>query len=312
VILVVNPNPALDRVAAVHFRRGATLRPVRFSTWAGGSGVHAAHVAHMLGAEVLVQGFVAGHTGALFRDHLAQDGLAADLVEMPGETRQTYSLLDVAEGNLCDVAEAGPQVPSEAAAALEARALARIPAAELLIISGSLPAGCPATLPATLAKAARAAGVPCIADLAGALLLDTLPARPWLIKPSRAEIAELLGRATVDVDDLIPLARRWVAAGADNVCVSLDALGLLWVTADNAWRVRPPEVPAFNSIGCGDTLVGALAATYVQTHDLAHAVRAGVAAAAANLQYDAPGHCTRADVDRLIGQVALEPLATAA
>jgi hypothetical protein len=33
-----------------------------------------------------------------------------------------------------------------------------------------------------------------------------------------------------------------------------------------------------------------------------------VAAAAANLQYDAPGHCTRADVDRLIGQVALEPV----
>ncbi len=304
-ILVVNPNPALDRVATVHFQPKATLRPVRFSIWPGGSGTHAGHVAHLLGCEVVVLGLAGGHTGALFREQVEAAGMIADLTEIDHETRQTFSLLDVETGNICDVAERGPEVTAEQAAQLEARAKSRIPEAEMVILSGTLPPKCPTDFPNRLIEAARAASVPCIADLAGQLLLNALPARPWLIKPSRTEVEEILGHVNVGLDETLGVARRWQAAGAENVCISLDAGGLLWVSAHGAFRIASPSVPVFNTVGSGDTLIGATAATFVTTHDLEAALCAGVAAAAANLRYDAPGYCTRADIASLIDQVKI-------
>ncbi|MBA2469195.1 MAG: hexose kinase [Chloroflexia bacterium] len=303
---MVNPNPAVDRVAVVDYREGASLRPVRFSLWAGGSGVHAAYVARLLGADVLVQGFAGGHSGARFRELLAGQGLAADLVTIEGETRGTYSLLDRERGDLCNVVEPGPTVTSTDEQALEERVLGRLADASLIIVSGSVPPGCSVDFPARIVAAAHRAGVPCIADLAGDALLAAIPNRPWLVKPSRVEVGELLGSEAVKPDAIVSLAMQWLRAGVANVCVSLDAEGLLWVSDEGIRHLRAPRVPAFNSIGCGDTLVGALAARYVQTSDLAGALRAGVAAAAANIAYDAPCYCTPDDIERLLPEVQIE------
>lgn len=303
-ILVINPNPALDRVAVTHFQRGATLRPQRFSLWAGGSGTHAGFVAHQLGAQVRVLGFLGGHTGAQFLDRLRAQGLAGSFIEVGGETRQTFSLLDVNEGNICDVAETGPAVSGNQVEHFLALVTQQLPNARLAILSGSLPPGCPATLAADLLAAAHRAGVPCLADLAGAdLLLPALSARPWLLKPSRTELATLGGVSQDDLAGLAAVARCWLAEGAEQVCLSLDREGLLWLAPSGTRHFLPPQVEAFNSIGCGDALVGGLAAGYLQTGDLECAMRWGMAAAAANLQYDAPGYCTPADLQRLLPQV---------
>ena len=88
------------------------------------------------------------------------------------------------------------------------------------------------------------------------------------------------------------------------MCVSLAEHGLLWVSDEAPDHLAAPAVAAFNSIGCGDTLVGATAATYERVGDVATALRAGVAAATANLGHDAPGHCEPHEVD------ALAPLVT--
>src|SRR3954454_4955053 len=154
-LLVINPNMALDRVAVTRFREGTTLRPIRFSLWAGGSGTHAAYVARLLGAEVCVVGFVGGHTGALLREQVTAQEIRSDLVEIAGETRQTFSLLDEERGSICDVAEYGPVVSAEDVRRLEGVAARRIPEARMVIVSGSLPEGCPAELPAKLVATAR-------------------------------------------------------------------------------------------------------------------------------------------------------------
>lgn len=305
-ILVVNPNPAVDRVAVVDFQEKAALRPIRFSLWAGGSGVHAAYVAHLLGADVLVQGVAGGHSGARFRKLLQAQGLRAELVDIQGETRGTYSLLDAERGEICNVPEPGPFITPAEEHALEQLVLARLPEAEMLIVSGSVPPGCSRDLPARLVAAADASGVPCIADLAGDVLRAALPTRPWLIKPSRDEFAEIVATSELDLDTIVSLAGEWVRAGVANVCASLGAQGLLWISRAGAWHIAAPQVTPYNTIGCGDTLVGAVAATYTQTHDLAAALRGGVAAAAANIAYDAPGFSTAADIERLLPRTAMQ------
>ena len=309
-ILVVNPNPALDRVAVVNFREKSTLRPIRFSIWAGGSGTHAGYVAHLLGQPVTVVAFTGGHTGALFEAQAQRQGLNLDCVRVDGETRQTYTLLDANTGHICDVPEPGPVVTRTQAQSFVATVQKHLPDADLMILSGSIPPGCPSDLPGTLIAAAREAGVACIADVTGKMLLDVLPARPWLIKPSRTELADMLERTEVTLEDARIHAEKWRSAGAENVCISLDASGLLWASDHGMTCFTAPRVSPFNSVGCGDTLVGATAAAYVQHHDLGKALMIGIAAAAANITYDAPGYATQDDIARLVDQVQARPFSS--
>ncbi len=314
-ILVVNPNPALDRVAVVRFQPRATLRAERSFIWPGGSGIHAGHVAKVLGADVQVVGFGAGVTGSQLDEQVRLHGLQAEWIAASGETRQTFSLLDVDAGNVCDVVEPGPRVDASAVATFEAAVRARLGSASIVVLSGSLPEGCPDGLLFLVAEAAREMNVRVIADLQGAVLESTVAASPWMIKPSLEEITQQLGHPP-DGPELMECLRDWLDLGVEHVCLSMGARGLLWLSRAGVRHLSAPPVVAFNSIGCGDTLVGATAAAYERSGDVAMALRVGVAAATANLRHDEPGHCEPGEVaalvplvqDRAIGPEDLEQL----
>lgn len=296
-ILVVSPNLALDRVVVVRFRPRATLRASRFFVWPGGSGVHAAHVARVLGSEAAVFGFAGGDTGQRVHSLLLEHSLEPVLFPALGETRQTLSLLDEKDGNVCDIVEPSPWVADDATSALEGAVIQRLGEASIVIISGSLPKGCPADLPAHLVSAARVRGVRTVADLDGEVLEIAIHHGPWMIKPSLEEIEGTMGR--VDAAGLLAVIGSWIHAGVENVCVSLGARGLLWVSAAAMFHIRSPRVPPYNSIGSGDTLVGAVAAWLDRGASLKEALTIGVAAAAVNLRHEEPGHCEIEEVEAL-------------
>lgn len=93
-ILVVNPNPAVDKVAVVDFIAGSTLRPRRVFEWPGGSGLHAGHVARRLGCEVEVVAPVGGLQGERFARLVREHGMKLWAVPVESETPGTYSVLD--------------------------------------------------------------------------------------------------------------------------------------------------------------------------------------------------------------------------
>lgn len=310
-ILAINPNPALDRVAVLRFDVGRTLRPLRFLLWPGGSGIHAARVARELGASVQILGFAGGHTGALLNDLLRAHDLPATLLPACGETRQTYSILDPIRGNICDIAEEGPAVDTEGVQTFLDAMRREIAHTELVIFSGSLPADCPPDLPAVVIDEARGAGIRTIVDLAGQPLTTAVTAQPWLIKPSLEEIENEAGEY-VGAADLLALGEAWLGAGVENACISLGRPGVLWLSATGRQLVTTAaNVEPYNSIGCGDTFVGATAASYLRSHSLPTALREGVAAATANLGYDQPGYCTVDDIAALLPVTHITPVSEA-
>lgn len=290
-LLVCNPNPAVDRVSVVDYRRGSTLRPIRHFEWAGGSGVHSAHVARRLGTPATVVAFVGGDYGRRFRQLVRDQAGELHAVESDAETRGTYSLLDRHDGNVVDVAELGhPHDPRLAADLLDVFE-GLLGDAELVVSSGSVPPGIPPSLHRDVVRRATARGVRSIVDLTGAALLDAVAAGPWMLKSS---LEELRRDGVMEVGDRHELttAREWLDAGTEHVCVSLAERGTLWVSAEGVRRiwVNGP-VTAYNSIGAGDTLVGATAARSIQGDDVGEALAWGVAAATVNLAYDEPGEC---------------------
>lgn len=245
-IVTVTPNPALDITYEVpELRPGETHRVRAVHTRAGGKGVNVARVLAALGHDVLVMGLVGGPSGAAVRADLDAAGVPHELVPCAGETRRTVTV--AAGGRATLFSEPGPAVAPEEWAALEAR----IPDADVLVVSGSLPPGVDDDAVARIAARLAARGVPVIVDTSGEPLRRAAP-HAWAVKPNAAELAELTGSG-----DPVAGAR---ALGARAAVVSLGPAGLVAVTGDGVHRVAPPEVVTGNPTGAGDAVVAALAA----------------------------------------------------
>lgn len=306
-VLCVNPNPAVDRVAVVNFSRGGMLRPIRSFEWPGGSGVHAAHVANQLGSKVEILAVVGGDYGLRFKNLAESHKLKVHAIENSAETRSTFTLLDAEDGNICDIAEYGGKADSGVAKNLLAEFESIIQNHRVCVLSGSLLKNLPSDLYASMSRIARDASVPVIIDATGEALLATTKSPVFLVKASLEELTRdgVIGN-NFDSAQVLKQVGHWLTNGVENVCVSLGSAGLMWGSADGIKLLMASPQKPYNTVGCGDTMVGAVAAAIDKGKSIAEALVDGVAAATANLSYDAPGHCTGEDVAKLISSVKIE------
>lgn len=293
-VVVVGPNVALERVAVVpRFQTKQPMRASQAHIAAGGSGTHVARVAARLGAPVLLMGFAGGKHGELVRQLLDGEGIAHDLVPVKAETRSAVVVLDEVEGNQVELIEPGERIEPTAADELEFRFEAHLDEAALVVLSGSLPPGIPDDLYARLIRRAHDAGVHVVIDVHSEPLKLAVEARPDFIKVNRDEMRDLLERApklarltgspSSRRDDLVAAAEALAAELSTTVLLSLSEEGAVLATPEGAWWLTGPSLRPFNTIGCGDSMVGAVASALYAGRSVLDAAVLGVAAATANL-----------------------------
>jgi tagatose 6-phosphate kinase len=252
VILCICLSPAIDVTYRVpHLVEGGTNRVHAVTRRPGGKAVNVARVLHALGDDVQLLAPVGGDTGAEFSGDLAALGITADLVPSTPATRRTVAVVDDATGDVTMLTE--PAIV-DSWAELAARAGSAIARAECVVISGALPEGAPSGAMRTLVELAHQAGRPVLVDTSGPPLLDALAARPTLVKPNAAELAEASGD-----DDPLRAACRLARSSGATVVASLGRAGVIAASADAAWRIRPARPLAGNPTGAGDALVAGLA-----------------------------------------------------
>ena len=302
-IVAVSTNPAIDRIAlADGAAAGGLVRARELLETPGGKAAHVAAVAAALGADArLVTPAGGDHLGAL----LARDGVPATLVPVAQPTRGTYTVVDPAVGDVLEVHEPSPALSAEECDALVAAAASAAEGAVVVVIAGSLPAGAPPDLHARLLRACAAAFT--VLDTSSPPALETgLAAAPDLVKPNAAEAAALLGAGGPDADLALALRDR----GAGAVWLSAGDRGSVLATGDGAWHLAGPRPEAVvNAVGCGDALVGGLAAGLARGLPLLEAAALGTAAAADKLRHLHSGRVDGAAVERLLPAVSRRPIA---
>jgi tagatose 6-phosphate kinase len=296
-ILTVTLNAALDvtyEVAAL--RLGGSHRPTAAHVRAGGKGVNVARVLHALGHDTMVTGLVGGDTGAAIRADVLLSGLRESLFPMSGPSRRTVTI--VSEGVATAVNEAGPPVSISDWADFVGGYHALAARASVVVLSGSLPGNLPDD---AYAQLVRATSTPVVLDTSGGPLVAGVAARPAVVKPNAAELAETTGLA-----DPVAAARVLLDRGAGAVVASLGHEGLVAVTAAGSWRVRVPETLYGNPTGAGDACVAALAAG----HDLDWPARLAeaVAVSAAAVPCPLAGDIDRDTYARLRPAITVEEL----
>ncbi len=225
-IYTVTFNPAIDYVMRLPvLTPGGTNRTTAEQIQFGGKGINVSCVLRELGVESTALGFIAGFTGEALADHLAERGIRTDFIRLPtGHTRINVKLKAEREGpRETEINAEGPAVPQTGLDALMAK-LDNLAEGDTLVLAGSIPASLPRdTYSRTLSRLAGR-GIHFVVDAEGELLTSVLPYRPFLVKPNRAELEGIVGRALPTEDDL----RRAAAELRMSLAVFASSVPSLW------------------------------------------------------------------------------------
>jgi tagatose 6-phosphate kinase len=273
----------------------------------GGKGVNVARTIHTLGEKVRLLGFAGGVAGDFIRQGLRREGIEADLVTVPGESRTCLAIVDPANGTETIINEVGPTVSAEARVGFLTLFDQSLADVDLVTLSGSLLPGLPDTFYAALIERAAARRVPCILDTSGPALREGLAARPFVVKPNRAEAEALTGVVVRDVDSALVAARKLVEQSR-MALVTLGEDGAVLATNAGAWHARPPAVKVVNTVGSGDSFTAGFAVALARGLPPIEALRLGTACAAANAMRQGAGQARREDVEALLARVHIRAL----
>ncbi|HEY64483.1 MAG TPA: hexose kinase [Caldilineae bacterium] len=308
-IVTVTPNPAVDRVLFLeNFAWGRRIQVHRAVWGPGGKGTDGACVVAELGYPCLALGFAAGEPGERLAELLRAAGATPDFTPAGGMTRVNYVLVDTARGQQTTLTTDTLEVSPEQLAAFEARVDQALSRCSCLWLGGAMPSGVPDDLHARFIERARARGIPTILDARGPALRLGAAAHPTVLKPNEHELAELVGEVPEEPKRLADVLAGLLGDGTELVMATLGGRGAVAVTEEARWFLPPLRVPVVNAAGAGDGMAAALAIGLSQGWPWERSLRLAVATAAAIVMTPGTAECHKADVERLLPQVRLEPL----
>ncbi len=275
---------------------------------AAGQGVWVARMAAELGADALLCGFCGGESGTVLRRLLEQMPIELRLVET-SEASGSY-IHDRRDGERRPVAQSAAMPPSRheiddlfsvaCAAALDA---------DVLALCGPYPGeALPLEIYGSLVADVRANGTPVIVDLSPPRLDSALEGAPELVKINDWELAAFISGPVDSEARMRAAVEKLFAAGAQAAIVTRAGEPALVMRGDEAWELTPPRFERGSREGCGDSMMGALAAAMAAGLSWEETLRTGAAAGAANFLRHGLGSGARGVVEELIAKVELRRL----
>ena len=249
---------------------GETVTGGKFVMPAGGKGANQAVAAARLGAEVTLVAkvgqdiFGSQSVEGFKRDNILTDFILADA---DNHTGVALILVDGQGENLISVAPGAnaATTPDEVQKAAD-----RIRSADVVLLQLEIPLE---TVEFT-ARLASEAGVTVVLDPAPAAPLgDELLRNVTYLTPNESEATRLTGIEVTDEPTARAAAEKLIAAGVENVIVTMGTQGALVATGDRALLVPSHVVEAVDSTAAGDAFNGGLAFALAQGLALEDAVR---------------------------------------
>lgn len=277
-IYTVTLNPALDYIMdASDISFGATNRSVNESFSFGGKGINVSVVLSRLGVPSVALGFVAGFTGEKLVNELENQGISTDFVKLgSGNTRINVKLRS--DGEITEINASGPEITQSDLQKLLEK-LDTLQEGDYLLLAGSVPKGM-GNIYADIMRRLEGRGINFVLDTAGEQLLTALPYKPFLIKPNRAELEEIMANVLPSEELIVSAARILQHKGAKNVLVSLGKDGaILLDESGRVHRMDARKITPVNTVGAGDSMVAGFIAGYRKGYEFA--LELGIAAGAA-------------------------------
>ena len=231
---------------------------------------------------------------SFFRKLAERDGLAVNPVEIPGRTRECWTLLDASDGGTTELVAEEPCVSSvfgEAEEKLFEIVRFEVKNADAVLIAGSSPASWKKETVPCIAKIVSQSKKVFLADYWGKTLLDTIEfCVPNIIKINEEEFLNTFGTKTSrsDGDFRHLVSDKSVELG----CILVVTRGeKSTFAADKGNFVEFPvkKIKAVNTTASGDSFSAGFLYEYTKTKDFLKSLEKGTWCAARNAESKIPG-----------------------
>jgi 1-phosphofructokinase len=303
-VAVFGPHPMLEITIELLTTEGGDdihLHPA-------GQGVWVARMAAELGARSSLCGFIGGEVGVVLRPLLEELAFELRLVETAAPSGAFMH--DRRSGERVPIAQSPSPPPSRhevddlfsiaCAAALDA---------DVLALCGPYPGETlPLEIYGNLVADVRANGTPVVVDLSPPRLDSALEGKPDLVKINDWELAKYISGPVDSEARMRAAMERLLEAGAGAAIITRAEQPAMVLRGDQAWELIPPRFERGAREGCGDSMMGGLAACMAQGLDWETTLRRSAAAGAANFLRNGLGSADREVVEDLARRVELRPL----
>ena len=266
-IYTLTLSPSLDYLLDTpEIKFGETNRSKSESLHFGGKGINVSYVLKQLDTPCVCLGFVAGFTGRELEAMLKKEGLSTDFVEVKkGNTRINVK---IKSDKITEINANSPEISQKDMEELFTK-LDKLCMGDTIVLAGSTPKGWDNAY-SMIMERLSVKDVKFVVDTSGKKLLDCLKYKPFLIKPNKSELEEILGISAFNDEQIVAAAKKLQTLGAESVLVSMGENGALLVDEngkvhrENAIRITP-----VSTVGAGDSMVAGFLAGIDRGYDYA-------------------------------------------
>lgn len=304
-ILAAGLTPAWQQILQFDAFQAGEVNRAREVQWCGsGKVLNVGLALHHLGGPSRTLAMVGGTAGERICEEFKALRIDFHGVRSEVPTRTCTTILDRATGQTTELVENSAAVSAADLDSFTEAYLAEVRQADVVVLSGSLPAGTRTSYYRELLEKTPAHVV---LDARGPELAEALSQQPFIVKPNREELERTLGRSFANERDLLDGLRELNRRGAEWVVVSAGAEPVWMANSDHTFRVYPPPVgDVVNPIGCGDSMAAGIAWALRDGQHVTEAVGFGIACAIDNLRQLLPARLNLERVREITSAVRIE------
>lgn len=276
-------NPAIDSIIYLdRFRPNVTNRIQKTAITMGGKGTHVSMNLSIMGSPSRAFGFGFGKNGRDILKMLEQSGVTPCFVyDEHGENRVNYLIVEYETKDSTLVTNQGPTPTVDQTEALYEMIRKTVCAGDMLALSGDASNFADPYIYNRIMDLISGRDVKVFLDASGESLKRGLEQRPFLVKPNDDELSALTGRTLKTQKDIIKAIGELEKFNIEIVVISLGENGSIVRALDQLYKIKPPKVNVFNTVGCGDCLIAGLLHGFEQGNELIETLRYATAASAA-------------------------------
>ena len=299
-------NPCFDKTVSVDRLQPGQVNRIREARVdQGGKGINVAVVAKRLGLDVQCIGVMGENGSADLTAMMDREGLKHNFLSVRGHVRTNMKVYSLDGQGVTELNEPGTPLTEDDLKRFTKLAEEATASSDMVVLTGSLPPGCPEGTYRDLLKALD--GKKCILDTEGRELeLATKGAHPFLIKPNLREMEATLGIELRTMRAIRDAALLFIRLGVQHSVVSMGAMGAMYISADKTLFAPALRVETKSTVGAGDAMIGGMLLGYEIEKDMARAFRYGIAAGAASVMTEGTQLIVRSDFDALLDQVRIQ------
>ena len=299
-------NPCFDKTVNVENLQTGQVNRIRDTRVdLGGKGINVAVVASRLGLDVQCIGIMGENGSTELTAMMDREGLKHRFMTVPGHVRTNMKVYSLDGQGVTELNEPGSPLNPEILEQFTAIAEEATRDSNMIVMTGSLPPGCPEGTYRNLMKALE--GKKCILDTEGRELeMAAKGGHPFLIKPNLREMEATLGIELRTMRAIRDAALLFIRLGVQHYVVSMGAMGAMYISAEKTLFAPALRVETKSTVGAGDAMIGGMLLGYEVEKDMAKAFRYGIAAGAASVMTEGTQLIVRSDFEKLLDQVRIQ------